>query len=274
VTVAAVCRKVGMSRQNYYARRRQRRARAVEAELVLQWVRAERRRQPRLGARKLHHLLRGRREQAGVKLGRDRFFKLLQAEDLLVAPLPREYVTTTCSRHALPVFRNLAQGAQVNGPNQVWVVDLTYVRTEEGFAFVSLVTDQGSRKIVGHHCAATLEAKGCLQALEMALASLPAGAQPIHHSDRGTQYCSHEYTQRLRARGLPISMTEKNHCAENALAERMNGILKGEYGLGGRFQNRAQARQALAEAVQLYNQHRPHLALAYRTPEEAHSLAA
>jgi transposase InsO family protein len=274
VSVSALCRKLSMSRQNFYARRQARQSREVDADLVLQWVRQERRAQPRLGARKLHYLLRGRLAQAGVRLGRDRFLALLREAELLVEPLPREYVRTTCSAHDWPVFPNLVKAVEVSAPHQVWVVDLTYVRTEEGFVFLSLVTDKGSRKIVGHHCGESLAASGCVQALEMALSALPEGARPIHHSDRGTQYCSHEYTQRLSQRGLPISMTEKNHCAENALAERMNGILKGEYGLGGRLKSKAHARQAVEQSVRLYNERRPHTALDYKTPEEVHSLAA
>jgi putative transposase len=261
-----------MSRQNYYARRRQRAGRAIDAELVLGLVRLERRYQPRLGTRKLRHMLQGALTEAGVRLGRDRFFGLLRKEDLLVGRLPREWVSTTCSQHKLPVHPNLIREMAVSGPNQVWVVDLTYIRTEEGFMFLALVTDKGSRKIVGYHCAENLEAGGCVRALRMALAELPSQARPIHHSDRGTQYCSHEYGNVLAERGLPISMTEKNHCAENALAERMNGILKSEYGLGGRLQSKKQARYAVDHAVATYNQRRPHTCLEMRTPEQAHCL--
>ena len=262
-----------MSRQNYYARRRQRAARAVDAELVLNLVREERRVQPRLGARKLRHVLKGAMQEAGVAVGRDRFFGLLREADLLVGPLPREWVNTTCSQHKLPVYPNLIRDLAVSGPNEVWVIDLTYIRTKEGFLFLALVTDKGSRKIVGYHCAENLEAGGCVRALRMALADLPADARPIHHSDRGTQYCSHEYGNVLAERGLPISMTEKNHCAENALAERMNGILKSEYGLGMRLESKAQARRAVNQAIETYNERRPHTALQLRTPSEAHSLA-
>jgi transposase InsO family protein len=247
-----------------------RRRREVDGELVTQLVRERRRRHPRLGGRKLRHVLRVSLEEAGVWMGRDRFFKLLRQEGLLVAPLPREWVNTTCSQHKLAVYPNLIRDLPVSGPHQVWVVDLTYVRTEEDFLFLSLVTDKGSRKIVGYHCAETLEADGCVQALRMALAELPKHARPIHHSDRGTQYCSLEYGSILAKRGLPISMTEKNHCAENALAERMNGILKGEYGLGGRLESKAMARRAVDQAVHLYNEERPHSALGNLTPAQAH----
>ena len=159
-------------------------------------------------------------------------------------------------------------------PHEVWVSDLTYLRTEEGYLYLALITDKKSRKIVGFHCGDTLEASGCLKAVEMALAQLPEGARPIHHSDRGCQYCSHEYVNKLVDRGLGVSMTETDHCAENALAERMNGILKSEYGLGFRLRSKAVARALVREAVHLYNTRRPHTALGMKTPEEVHALTA
>jgi len=262
-----------MSRQNYYARRRVRRAQAVAAELIIELVQAERRVQPRLGTRKLRVMLQGAMVEAGVALGRDRFFKVLRQGGLLLAPLPKNYPQTTSSHHCLPVFANLVKDRAVKRPNEVWVSDLTYVRTEEGFLYLALVTDQYSRKIVGYHCGETLEAVGCVRALRMALRGLPARAHPIHHSDQGSQYCCHEYVQALASRGLPISMTVTDHCAENALAERMNGILKGEYGLGQTLKTKALARQLADQGVLLYNTRRPHSALQYQTPDRVHSLA-
>jgi putative transposase len=274
VSVVAVCGKVGMTAANYYARRKRRRRRRVEGELVVALVRAERQLQPRLGTRKLRVLIRGQLVEAGVQVGRDRLFGVLRAAGLLVAPLPAQYPHTTDSSHYLPVFTNQVKERVLSQPNEVWVSDLTYVRTEESFLYLALVTDKYSRKIVGYHCGDTLEAAGCLQALEMALQGLSAGARPTHHSDRGSQYCCHEYVNRLKARGLGISMSEQDHCAENALAERMNGILKSEYGLGRGLKTKAQARQAVDQAVNLYNTRRPHTALGYRFPEVVHSLAA
>jgi len=265
-----VCQRLGMSRQNYYAQRCQRQARQVDSHLVVELVKAERRVQPRLGARKLRVLLEPQLTKAGVKMGRDRFFDLLRQAELLIEPLPREYVRTTDSYHCLPVFGNKIKELEVSGPNQVWVGDLTYVRTEEDFLYLALLTDRYSRKIVGYHCGDTLEAVGCVKALEMALESLPAGAKPIHHSDQGTQYCCHEYVNRLVDRGLEVSMTESNHCAENALAERMNGILKSEYGLARLFKDKRTARLAVAQAVEIYNRRRPHSALDYQVPEQVH----
>jgi transposase InsO family protein len=263
-----------MSRQNYYACRQERQRRAVDEGLLVALVRVERQRQPRLGGRKLHHLIRQELVKAGIKVGRDRFFEVLRAHSLLLAPVPAEYPCTTHSNHYLPVYGNRIKGLAVQQPNEVWVGDLTYLRTVEGFLYLALLTDKWSRKIVGYHCGDTLEAVGCVQALKMALATLPAGEHPIHHSDQGSQYCSHEYVNGLRARGLTVSMTEADHCAENALAERMNGILKQEYGLGQRMKTKAQARQLAAQAVSLYNTRRPHLALGMRTPAAVHSCAA
>ncbi len=270
VNVRRVCEQLGMSRQNYYARRRERRRRQVDGELVVALVVRERQMQPRLGTRKLHHRLKGELAEEGVKVGRDRLFEELRGRGLLLEPVRAASPRTTHSYHNLPVCRNRIQDLVVRAPNQVWVSDLTYLRTEEGYLFLSLITDKYSRKIVGWEVGDTLEAMGCVRALEQALAELPAWAQPIHHSDRGCQYCCHEYVKRLAAAGLAISMTETNHCAENALAERMNGILKQEYGLGQVLRSKAQGRQAAAQAVWLYNTQRPHSALGLATPAARH----
>jgi len=259
-----------MSPQNYYARRRVRQVRTVDAALITELVQAERRVQPRLGTRKLRVVLAGALAKAGVELGRDRFFTVLRRGGLLLAPLPREYPQTTNSSHCLPVFVNLVKDRVVSQPNEVWVSDLTYLRTEESFLYLALVTDKFSRKIVGYHCGDTLEALGCVRALEMALKDLPAGAYPIHHSDQGSQYCCHEYVQALGLRGLTISMTVADHCAENALAERVNGILKGEYGLGQKLKTKALGRQLTDQGGCLYNTRRPHTALKYQTPAAVH----
>jgi putative transposase len=274
VTVSAVCRKVGITRQNYYARRQARQHRKVDAGLVVALVIQERQIQPRLGTRKLHFMLKATLVREGVVLGRDRFLEVLRAHDLLLEPKPAEYPCTTNSQHCLPVFTNRIKGLKVSQPNEVWVGDLTYLRTAAGFLYLALLTDKSSRKVVGYHCGDTLAAGGCLAALKQALADMPAGATPIHHSDQGTQYCSHEYVNWVQAHGLSLSMTERDHCAENALAERMNGILKTEYGLGGEFKTKASAHLAVDQAVHLYNTRRPHTALGYRTPHAVHGLAA
>jgi transposase InsO family protein len=269
IRIVELCAHVGMSRQNYYAARRLRRRREVDEELIVELAKRERQMQPRLGGRKLMHLLEGDLREAGVEIGRDRFFEVLARNDLLVVA-KRGRPRTTNSRHSLPVFGNLLRGKEMTGPDQAWVSDLTYIRTEEGFLYAAVITDVYSRKIVGAHIGDSLEAEGCLQALEQALKSLAEGKHPIHHSDRGCQYCCHAYVERLQARGLPISMTQIMHCYENALAERVHGILKLEYEMDRTFRTKGQAKQAFEQAVWLYNHRRPHLMLDYRFPADVH----
>lgn len=273
ISIRRLCARVGMSRQNYYAARRLRLRRQVDEAMIVELVKRERQLQPRLGGRKLLHLIREDLRDAGVEVGRDRFFEVLAEADLLVVPKPGTPRTTN-SRHSLPVFANLLADRELSAPNEAWVSDLTYIRTDEGFVYAALITDAYSRMIVGAHIGDNLEAEGCLQALEQALATLPAGKQPIHHSDRGSQYCCHAYVERLQARGLPISMTQIMHCYENAKAERVNGILKQEYELDRTFRTKAQAKAAFEQAVWLYNHRRPHLRLNYRFPADVHQEAA
>lgn len=272
-SVATICLRAGMSRQNYYAARRLRERRQIDETLILELVKRERKIQPRLGGRKLLHLLNKDFEEAGIQIGRDRFFELLAEADLLVEPKPRAPRTTN-SRHSLPVFGNILAGKVLYAPNEAWVSDLTYIRTNEGFLYAALITDAYSRKIVGAHIGDSLEAEGCLMALDQALRALPAGKYPIHHSDRGCQYCCHEYVDRLQAGSLPISMTQVMHCYENAQAERVNGILKQEYELDRKFRTKAQARKSFEQAVWLYNHRRPHLRLNLQFPVDVHEEAA
>ncbi len=262
-----------MVRQNYYKERATRRRREVDAGLVAQVVKRERQVQPRLGTRKLYSMLKPEFEEAGVGFGRDRMFEILRDHDLLLDPLPKS-PRTTYSRHSLPVFKNLIADLEATAPNQIWVSDITYVRTAEGYEFLSLIMDRFSRNIVGYHSGATLAATGTIAALDKALADLPEDRYPIHHSDRGSQYCCHEYASRLLERSISVSMTEENHCYENGAAERLNGTLKREYGLRMKFRTRAQARDAAAQAVWLYNNRRPHLALSMKTPASVHRAAA
>lgn len=271
--ISGLCRRAGISRQSYYVARRVRQRRTAGEELALGLVREQRCVHPRLGTRKLLWLIRPALAAAGVRLGRDGLFALLRKAQFLVERKPAR-ARTTDSRHSLPVFGNLLCEATVRAPNEAWVSDLTYIRTDEGFLYAALVTDVYSRKIVGHDIGDTLEAEGCLRALDLALRALRSCEHPIHHSDRGCQYCCHAYVERLRGRGLPISMTQVMHCYENALAERVNGILKQEYEMDRTFRTKQQARQALAQAVWIYNHRRPHGQLGYRTPASVHAKAA
>jgi len=269
--VVALCDLAQMTPQNYYARRSVRSRQEVDLGLVLALVKAERKQQPRLGARKLYHLIAPELKAAGVKLGRDRLFKELGQVGLLVARKPSEWPKTTQVDPNLPVFKNLIKRLAATGPNQVWVADITYIRTQEGFLYLCLITDRWSRKIVGYHLGETLETKQALKALAMALKGLQGSERPIHHTDRGCQYASHAYVRAVQGAGLTMSMTETNHSAENALAERVNGILKQEYWLDANFENGRPARQATAHGVRMYNTRRPHNSLKLATPEQVHS---
>lgn len=270
--LSALCRLAGVSRQAYYRQRRQRKRREIDARAVVAMVRGHRRMQPRIGTRKLCVLLVEQLKEAGISMGRDRLFALLRQCRMLVRRRRRGVVTTQ-SRHGFQTWPNRLRHVEPSMAHQVWVSDLTYLRTAEGFVYLALIMDAYSRKIVGYNVSSSLQAEGCLQALKAALRSLPAGACPIHHSDRGLQYCCRQYTAALQRRGCPISMTEQNHCYENAKAERLNGILKQEYGLGQTFGSKAQAAQAVRQAVLIYNRYRPHTMLGYRTPEVVHRAA-
>jgi len=268
--VIRLCELARMTPQNYYARRSVHCRGEVDLALVLALVKAEREQQPRLGVRKLYHLIAPELKAAGVKLGRDRLFVELGKVGGLVARKPSEWPRTTQVNPNLPVFKNLIRRYPVTGPNQVWVADITYIRTQEAFLYLGLITDRWSRKIVGYHLGETLATEQVLKAFTMALKGLQGAGRPIHHSDRGCQYASHAYVEAVRKAGLTMSMTEQNHSAENALAERVNGILKQEYWLDATFENRQQARQATAHGICMYNTRRPHTALKLATPEEVH----
>jgi putative transposase len=261
-----------MSRQNYYKKRKIRRKREVDEEFILSLIRRERAVQPQLGVRKLYHMLRGEILSAGVCIGRDRLFGLLFRHGLLINRR-RMYCRTTNSRHGFKVYRNLLRQAVLTGPCQAFVSDITYIRTDEGFMYLSLVMDAYSRAIVGYDCSDRLESDGALRSLSMALRCVRGGCEIIHHSDRGIQYCCSAYISKLRRHGLRISMTEENHCYEHSQAERLNGILKQEYGLGGNFRSKDEVRRLVREAVILYNYHRPHQSLGYRCPMEVHLAA-
>jgi putative transposase len=270
--VSGLCMAIGMTRQNYYKGRRVRQRRQVDEELVVNLVCRERVLQPRLGGRKLLHLVRNELAKAGVMMGRDRFFDLLGRHELLIQRAVRS-ARTTDSRHSFRVYENLLKDLELLGPHEALVSDITYIRTDEGFLYLCLVMDAFSRAIVGYDCSDTLEREGAIRALKQALRQLPAGSRTIHHSDRGSQYCCDDYVAQLQVAGVSISMTQENHCYENSQAERLNGILKQEYGLGGSFRHKSDAIGAVSEAVGLYNYRRPHQSLGYAMPMEVHKVA-
>jgi putative transposase len=228
-----------------------------------------RKKQPNIGARKIQHILRKQRKRLGICIGRDRLFNLLRANNLLVSP-KKNYVKTTNSYHRFRVYKNLIRGLEITAPDQVYVSDITYITIIDGFCYLSLVTDLYSRRIVGYCLSRSLGIEGCLTALKMALKGVEQPENLIHHSDRGIQYCSHAYVGLLEKNEVQISMTEENHVYENAVAERVNGILKTEFMLGETLTSFKVAKKLVEESIQIYNEERPHLSLNYQTPNEVY----
>ena len=225
---------------------------------------------PRVGGKKLFKIIKPDLDEIGIKLGRDRFFDYLRSTDQLIRPR-RRYVVTTQSSHRFRVYKNLLEDSKLTGSHQAWVSDITYLRTLNGFCYLSLVTDAWSRKIVGYDVSDSMELSGCLTALDMAINQLPTKHRLLHHSDRGIQYCSKVYTSRLQKNKILISMADKGNCYQNAIAERVNGILKSEFYLDCKFKDVNQARTTAKQAIKLYNNLRPHLNLNFKTPQFMHT---
>lgn len=246
--------------------------RCRQTQVVLDLVRDVRREQPRIGTRKLYHLLSAPLAERSIKLGRDGMFCVLRAHRMLV-PAKRAYHKTTMSHHRFYKHPNLLKpgpGQVVpQAPEQVWVSDITYLPTREETTYLSLVTDAYSRKIVGYHLDRHMQTSAVGRALKMALRQRSGGGRLIHHSDRGIQYCSAEYQRLHEEHGITCSMTDGYDCYQNALAERVNGILKEEFLLC-RAGNLEEARQMVRESIRIYNEKRPHLSLKYKTPDEVH----
>ncbi len=257
---------MGYSRQSYYKRLKIENRRTEEENRVVSAVRYLRLKQPRVGCRKLQKML----ESQGVMIGRDRLFSVLRKRQMLVIK-KKKNIRTTQSYHRFRTYKNLVKGRPAQSPDEVFVSDITYVDTMEGYSYLSLITDQYSRKIVGYSLSKSLSVEGSVKALRMALKGVSEPSNLIHHSDRGIQYCSKAYTDLLKSNFVKISMTEENHVYENALAERINGILKDEFMLGEKLQSFKVAKKMVKEAVKTYNNDRLHLALDYMTPEQKYA---
>lgn len=260
---------MSISTQAYYQQRLRDQHKAVHEQHVLEWVQTERLVQPRLGTRKLQHLM----QQQQLVMGRDKLFDLLRTHRLLV-PTKRAYHKTTQSHHRFYCHPNLLKNSEnkisPTGPEQVWVADITYLPTRQGEAYLSLITDAWSRKIVGYHVHDSLRTDDVILAYQNALKQRNNQNQPlVHHSDRGIQYCSGVYQTLHKRHKVTCSMTDGYDCYQNALAERVNGILKNEYLLV-KPASLAQAQKMVEQTVEIYNSRRPHLALKYKTPDEAH----
>ena len=263
----------GLKRNAYYKYKDRAGKRLKLEQQIIEIVHKRRRSLPREGVRKLKISLDGEFTNANLKVGRDTLFNVLRQHNMLT--LRKKYsARTTNSYHRFYKYGNIIKDMEVSRPNQVWVSDITYIRTVKGFCYLALITDMYSRKIVGYDLSDSLELSGCVRALNKAIYQAKDIKQLIHHSDRGIQYCSNVYTQILKRNNIGISMTEENHCYENAMAERVNGILKDEFYLDQVFTDVAHAKRATKNAIKLYNEIRLHLSLNYRTPNMAYKLTA
>lgn len=271
VGLQRLCRLFGRTRQSYYEQGWRGSEERLQNALVVDLVHQQRRELPQIGGHKLLYLLSKDLKDHGITIGRDRFFKLLSDHGLLIRR-KRKYARTTDANHPYYKWPNLFENKEPGRPNQVWVSDITYLRTGNGFVYLSLITDAYSRKIVGHHVSQRLKAQGCLNALQKAINSLqlPLEEKLIHHSDRGVQYCCDDYINMLQGTGIQISMTQSGSPYDNAIAERVNGILKAELGLDQTFNDYGQAVAAVHNAINAYNKLRPHLSCNNLTPQQAH----
>lgn len=269
LSVAQACVFVGVSRQAFYQQRQRWKLQKQKEGRILSFVLEQRRLHPKLGARKLHALL---HRDNNAHIGRDRLFSLLREHRLLVKP-KRAYHKTTHSHHRFYCHPNLVkesnQQIKVTTPERLWVADITYLPLRSGEAYLSLVTDAYSRKVVGYHVDDNLKAGSVLKAYSKALKARKKNTELVHHSDRGIQYCSKLYQSAHEKHGVTCSMTDGYDCYQNALAERVNGILKNEYLLQ-KPKDLEEARKMVEESVYLYNHKRPHMALKYKTPDEVH----
>jgi putative transposase len=268
--IKRLCGLLGKTRHAYYDTGWRQEEQIVEHAIILELVDEVRRDLPRLGTEKLYHMLGDKFNQHGIRIGRDGLHELLVERGMIIRKRRRKPKTTD-SKHWMKKYPNLTKELALSAPNQLWVSDITYISILGGFCYLSLITDAYSRKILGYFLHKDLTNTGCIEALIMAIAGRSKqSGKLIHHSDRGSQYCSKDYVHILALNGVFISMTENGDPYENAKAERVNGILKDEFSLSGIFTNYESARQATDSAVRNYNERRPHASIDYLTPAEAH----
>lgn len=268
-----LCAVFGYSRQAWYNHLKSEQVQLLEEYIVLEEIRSIRRELPKTGCIKLHKELNNGFLQAhGIAMGRDAVFNLVRSNGMLVKTR-KKWAYTTNSFHRYRIHPDLVQRRAAIRAEEIWVSDITYLRTGAGFVYLSLVTDAYSRKIVGHHLASDLKAIGCIKALNRAIKSRLHPARPlIHHSDRGTQYCCDDYVNLLKESKIQISMTQTGSPYDNAIAERVNGILKMEFDLEKTFKNATQARAFVELGIHKYNNIRMHASCDYQTPQNTHVL--
>jgi len=261
----------GITRQAYYKHLKRVKKSSVEDDIVMAKVAKIRQLMPRIGTRKLYYMLSPQLINEGLKYGRDKLFDLLRKERMLV-PKKTNYIVTTRSYKRFRKHPNRISQLKIKRPEQVWVSDITYIRTRDGFLYLTLITDAYSKKIVGYHLADNMRTENNIEALKMALRNRRYPSRKlIHHSDRGFQYCSVDYTKLLTKNKIKISMTTKYDPYENAVAERVNGILKGEFLISDSRIPTEDAKMIIDQTIMIYNQLRPHISCEYLTPEQAHN---
>ena len=268
-SIQTLCSLLGYSRQAFYKFVKHAEKEALQHDLILQEVLRIRKTLKRLGTRKLLFKMEGFMREHHIEIGRDAMFDLLATHKLLIRKRKRRVPVTTFSDHWMRKYPNLIIDFIPTAPNQLWVSDITYITLKNDFAYLSLITDAYSRKIVGFYLSETLSADDCIKALKMALKNNPQLGRLIHHSDRGSQYCCTDYVSILDKHFVKISMTQSGNPLENAIAERVNGILKDEL-LEKTYINYQEAKQAIAAAISIYNYQRPHSSIDMLTPIEAH----
>ena len=266
-----VCRQLGISRMGLYKKEKRELQQQLEAELVIKQVQLIRKDQPRLGVQKLQVKLREMMSRHGIKLGRDGLFDLLREFDLLVKQRRYRHYTTN-AKHPFYKYPNLVKELVPQRPGQLWVSDITYIEVDGRFCYLFLITDACSKKIVGYTLSESYSVSGALKALQMALKNNRPEAGLLHHSDRGIQYCCLQYTALLKRKGIKISMTENSDPYENAIAERVNGILKTEL-LQATYTDAQSAKRSVEKAISIYNHERPHMSIGMLTPNQAHKLS-
>jgi transposase InsO family protein len=276
IGLAKICDWFGITRQAYYKNNWEAVTTTLGEEIVIKQIKCIRKNHPRIGTRKLFTMVQPFLLEHTIKMGRDALFTLLSANYLLVKKRKRK-VQTTNSYHWLRKYTNLIRDFTPTAINQLWVSDITYWKINTGeHLYISFITDAYSHKIVGYHVAETLETIESLQALQMALSGLgpESHLQLTHHSDRGVQYCSSSYVELLKKFNIKISMTENGDPLENAIAERVNGIIKEEYLFDYQINTIKEAKKTVKVVVDLYNKERPHMSIGNLTPEKIHQSKA
>jgi transposase InsO family protein len=265
VGLGRICRLFGLSRQAFYKHLKATEKMLIEDHIVMQMVLNIKKDHPRMGTRKIYHLIKPDLGRSNIKMGRDTLFDLMAANKLLVTRRKRRHITTN-SNHVYRKYPNLIKDKEPAGPNQIWVSDITYIKTKDGFLYLFLITDAYSKKILGSKLAKSLDSSHAVNALQDAVKnSCKPISGLIHHSDRGIQYCSKEYIALLEENNIGISMTENGDPLENPIAERVNGILKDEY----LNEYPALTTTQLHKSIEKYNNRRPHLSCDMLTPEQA-----